>query len=196
MIVSGCSESVSTREPPARSTTGDTVTHLALQRPVILFESRDQNPLGKRQPARLYRTSTVAGCFGPSAPSLGSQERARKGAAPPIGVVHGASAPQNPGPSMRPALSAKLVLISVKVKLAALAGPLSDRIAAAAVVGGNAFIFRPSSVLMPMAYLDAGLDWREDESAERVCRRVGRSEPTQIGEDGEADDDPCADQNE
>jgi hypothetical protein len=97
---------------------------------------------------------------------------------------------------MRPALSAKLVLISVKVKLAALAGPLSDRIAAAAVVGGNAFIFRPSSVLMPMAHLDAGLDWREDESAERVCRRVGRSEPTQIGEDGEADDDPCADQNE
>ncbi len=48
---------------------------------------------------------------------------------------------------MMPALSAKLVLISVKVKLAALAGPLSDRIAAAAVVGGNAFIFRPSSVL-------------------------------------------------
>src|ERR1700734_3024810 len=133
-------------------------THVALQRPVILFESRDQNPLGKRQPARLYRTSTVAGCFGPSAPSLGSQERARKGAAPPIGVVHGASAPQNPGPSMRPALSAKLVLISVKVKLAALAGPLSDRIAAAAVVGGNAFIFRPSSVLMPMAHLDASLD--------------------------------------
>jgi hypothetical protein len=31
-----------------------------------------------------------------------------KGAAPPIGVVHGASAPENPGPSMMPALSAKL----------------------------------------------------------------------------------------
>jgi hypothetical protein len=53
-----------------------------------------------------------------------------------------------------------------------------------------------SSVLMPMAHLDASLDWREDESAERVCRRVGRSEPTQIDEDGKASDDPCADQNE
>src|ERR1700677_5294613 len=82
MIVSGCSESVSTRESPAPSTTGDTVTHVSLQRPVILFESHDQNPLGKRQPARLYRTSTVAGCFGTSAFSRIARARSKRGRAP------------------------------------------------------------------------------------------------------------------